>query len=157
MSQLPQVEISMAILPTKGNIQTIARHIIQDVKDGFADPLETAIKVEGIKKVCEAVRDGLEGEVRAELMKYGRDAATKLDAKIEASETGTKYDYSGDIIWCRINDQITPLVEKLKQREAMLKTLTSSITEVDPETGEVIIVSPPNKTSKSSFKITLGK
>ncbi|UCJ07812.1 hypothetical protein KTO58_01150 [Chitinophaga pendula] len=147
----------MKILPTKGNIATIAQNIAQDVIDGFSDPFDTIVRVEAIKKVCEEVRENLEKHVRDELDKYQGKPVGKLDAKIEAAETGVKYDFTGDPIWRSITAEIEPLVEKRKARESLLKTLTKTMVETDPETGETFDVPPPVKTSKSTFKISLGK
>lgn len=149
--------ISMNILPTKGNVESIAQHIANSVIDDGADPFETIAKIEAIKAVCEEARKKLDAHVRSELEKYGKEGIKKLDAKFELAEVGVKYDYSGDPVWSRIAQQITPLQEAMKEREKRLKTVTKTMIETDPETGETFEVPPPVKNSKSSFKVTLGK
>lgn len=149
--------ISMNILPTKGNIQTISNHIAAAVIEGGADPFEIIAKLEAIKSVCEESRKLLEPTVRAELEKYGKETLNKLDAKFELAEVGVKYDYSGDPVWQTLSSKIAPLQDELKEREKRLKTVTKTMIETDPETGETFEVPPPVKTSKSSFKVTLGK
>lgn len=157
MNDLSLTSISMNILPTKGNVLSIAQQIADNVIDGNADPFETLAKLEAIKAVCEEGRKLLEPHVRSELEKYGKEGVGKLDAKFELAEVGVKYDYSGDPVWSGIAQQITPLQEALKDREKLLKTVTKTMIETDPETGETFEVPPPVKTSKSSFKVTLGK
>ena len=58
----------------------------------------------------------------------------------------TRYDYTRDA-------EYNELVSKLKEREAFLKSLKTSITEVCEETGEVKKIYPPIK--KQSDRITI--
>ncbi|MCW3466527.1 hypothetical protein [Chitinophaga nivalis] len=150
-------QFSNNILPTKSNISILAGHIVQDVIEGFEDPLKVVVVLEGIKSICEEARKGITSYVIEELDKYQDQQVARLDAKIEPFQSGIKYDFSRDVIWQRISDKIKPLQEELKAREAFLKSLKKMTIETDPDSGETFEVYPPGKTSTSSFKIILAK
>ncbi|MFB6456541.1 hypothetical protein ACE38W_14805 [Chitinophaga sp. Hz27] len=149
--------VNSSILPTKGNVTVIASHIIQDVLEGNMDCFEVVARLAAITSTCEAVKEGIRQHITDELSKYGGGIVGKLDAKIQSSEVGTKYDYSPDPVWLGICEKMKPLEEAKKQRETFLKGVSRMFIETDIETGESYEVYPPIKTSTSSFKVTLGK
>lgn len=98
--------------------------------------------------------------LREEIDKNGKSLVRPSGTKIELAETGTKYDYSqcNDFLLPELNKQAEQIAEKIKQREAFLKTVPlEGIQVLDDATGEMVIVYPPSKTSTSSYKITLAK
>lgn len=150
-------EIVGDILPTKSNIEKISTDLIADIKNGWVDPFETLAKLEAIKAMCDQVRTGVEDHVRTELEKYGKEGHKSLDASFALAEVGVKYDYSNDPVWADWNKQLEAVKEQMKESEKFLKALSKPLAETNLESGEVIERIPPTKTSKSSFKITLGK
>jgi len=131
--------------------------MILDIQNGWVDPFETLARLEAIKIVCDQVRAGVEAQVRSELEKFGKEGKKVLDAKFELAEVGVKYDYSGDKVWSLLNKGLDDLKEDIKEQEKFLKALSKPLNEAYLATGEMIERVPPTKTSKSSFKITLGK
>lgn len=150
-------EIVGELLPTKSNIEKISADLIADIKNGWVDPFETLAKLEAIKSMCESVRSGVEDHVRTELEKYGKEGHKSLDASFSLAEVGVKYDYSNDPVWAEKNKELEAIKEILKEQEKFLKALSKPLAETNMESGEVIERIPPAKSSKSSFKITLGK
>lgn len=145
------------VLPTKGNIEKVSAEIIQDVVNGWVDPFETLARMEAVKSMCDEVREGTADFVRTELEKYGKEGHKALDAKFELAEVGIKYDYSNDPVWMVLNDRKKFIDVEMKEQEKFLKSLSNPLNEANMESGEVVERIPPNKTSKSSFKITLAK
>jgi len=145
------------ILPTKGNASNLAKAIVEDVQNNFIDPFEIVTKCEAIKLVCDEVRAGVEPLITAELPKYGKDGNKVLDATFTVAEVGVKYDYSTDKRWAELNAQEQAIAEQRKDREKFLKGISKAFVETDIETGESYEVHPPNKTSKTSFKVSLAK
>jgi hypothetical protein len=105
--------------------------------------------------------DGKEGDkdflsaVMDEIKKYGKDHTTGRGVKFELAETGTKYDYSENPEWVAIEERLKAVQAEKKALEEKLKKIPAGSTLVDESTGETLI--GPSKTSKSSFKIILGK
>lgn len=93
--------------------------------------------------------------LRDELIKNQGSILTKAGARIEVCEVGIAYDYSHDLSWVELNQQVKLLEAKRKELEDRLRRIPPGKTIVDGETGEVFI--GPAKSSKSSYKVTLSK
>lgn len=102
---------------------------------------------EGDKEFLSAVMD--------EIKKYGKDHTTARGVKFELAETGTKYDYSANPEWEALDKELKAVQAKKKELEERLKKIPAGNALVDEATGETLL--GPAKTSKSSFKIVLGK
>jgi hypothetical protein len=150
-----QIEINTAsIVPSKENIKLLSEKIIQSVKDGEQTPLELAVRLTALEKVCEQVREGISEDVLNELSKYSGKTEI-FGAKVERKETGTKYDFSQTSKWVNIKAKEDAIAAERKNLETMLKTIPG-VTQVI-EDDEVIELIPAAKTSKTSFAITLSK
>lgn len=99
------------------------------------------------------------GMVRDEVAKYGKSATTPRGVKIELAETGTSYNFSkcNDPELAKLEAEAVQAAEKVKQRKDFLKAVPAQGLEVLAEGGELIMVYPPSKSSKSSYKVTLPK
>jgi hypothetical protein len=102
---------------------------------------------EGDKEFLSAVMD--------EIKKYGKDHTTARGVKFELAETGTRYDYSSNPEWVAIEERLKAVQAEKKALEEKLKKIPAGSALVDEATGDTLI--GPSKTSKSSFKTTLGK
>ena len=79
-----------------------------------------------------------------------------MGAKIEIVEAGVKYAYQDCDKWQEIKNKLLPLEEELKKIEEQIKIATKiGKSFVDESTGEII--SPVQKISNTSYKITLEK
>lgn len=145
------------ILPTKGNAENIGRAIAADCKNGFSNTMETVVRLRAVMLAAETALADLETEILAEVAKYPKGGASILSAKIEPMEGGVKYDYasSGDAKYIAAKATADQLSKELKDREKFLKGLTKPIDEVDMDSGEVCHITPPIKTSKTTYKVTL--
>lgn len=126
--------------------------------DGEVEPIEPIVSMRRIKSAIERVEknDLVTDAVLQELYKWGKNVQI-FGAKIQVKEVGTTYDFSAcqDPIWNFINCQIKELQAKMKDREAMLKSLKKTETMVNDETGEIYTIYPPVKKSKTGYSVTL--
>jgi hypothetical protein len=92
----------------------------------------------------------------AEAEKYGKSFEFK-NARIEVKELGSKwhFDKSNDSKYFSIKSNIEKLDIERKDRETFLKSLKQKTSILDEETGELIEVFPPYKTSKTGITVTL--
>jgi len=149
MEIIKKIETTM---PVKANIDILANELTDGVASGFVNPLEFLVKIEFLTKVLEQAKK----QVKDLAVQSLSSNESLFGAKIELAETGVKYDYSQSESWQSIKAQIEPLETELKAIEEQIKMATKigkSI--VDESTGELI--SPVQKTSTASIKITLGK
>jgi len=149
MEIIKKIETTM---PVKANIELLANELTEGVSSGFVNPLEFLVKIEFLNKVLEQAKKQVK-----ELASQNLTQPLELfGAKVEVAEAGVKYNYSQNEQWRDIRVKMQPLEDELKAVEEQIKMATKigkSI--VDESTGELI--SPVQKTSTASIKITLGK
>lgn len=93
--------------------------------------------------------------LRDELAKHHGRLVTASGAKIEMCEAGVAYDYSGNGEWRELEAARFELERRKKTLEEKLRLLAPGRVAVDPETGEML--EGPQKTSKSTYRITLAR
>jgi hypothetical protein len=149
---------TLSILPsTKDEIQNFSIKIISELESGMIKPLDLLKQIKCFEKVIEQTKDTLLKMAREEAEKYGAKSFEYKGVKIELAEVGTKYDYSqcNDFVLAKVSEDLSKLNESKKQRETFLKSLKEPINLVDEESGDVIQVLPPIKSSTSSLKVTI--
>ena len=93
--------------------------------------------------------------LRDELAKHHGRLVTASGAKIEVCEAGVAYDYSGNAEWRELEAARYEIERRKKAVEEKLRLLAPGRVAVDPETGEML--EGPQKTSKSTYRITLAR
>jgi hypothetical protein len=149
---------TLSILPsTKDEIQNFSIKIISELENGMIKPLDLLKQIKCFEKVIEQTKDTLYKMAREEAEKYGAKSFEYKGIKIELAEVGTKYDYSqcNDFVLAKVSEELSKLNESKKQRETFLKSLKDPISLVDEESGDIIQVLPPIKSSTSSLKVTI--
>lgn len=142
---------------TKQVIQDYAQELIRSIEEGHANPIDTALQVKFMEDLITAIKERLRVAVIAEAGKYAKgEDIVRYNGRVQVKEAGVKYDYHTclDPTYQKLTDQINELEFQRKEREAFLKSLTSSVTLVDEETGEVITIHPPQKKSTTTYAIT---
>lgn len=116
------------------------------------DPLHNAIQIVSLEKVAKALR--ADPEIRElvvnELDKYTEKMVKVGTSEVEKAETGIKYDFQGDHVLVDLLAQEKAIKEKIKERQAFIKTIKG---EVYGEDG--IQVLPAVRSSTSNYKITI--
>jgi hypothetical protein len=149
---IPKVELS-TIEPSKFSIEMLKSQIVTHFMETGDSPLELLVKSEAVIQLLDGIRADLKELVIEELSRYPQGKAEVLGSELSKMESGIKYIYDQDYTWCKLNDEIESRKFALKEREKMLRSITSPM--VDPETGE--IVHPATKISTTTFKISLKK
>jgi len=142
---------------TQTQIDKFSDDLIQSVKEGEANPLEVLVFLKAFEKVSERVQKEIKENVLTEASKYPENSFELLGNKVEKAELGTKYNYSvcGDPVYMRRTQILAEAQEQVKERESFLKTIKQPITIIDDESGEIVTVQAPVKTSTTGIKITI--
>lgn len=93
--------------------------------------------------------------LRDELAKHHGRLVTASGARIELCEAGVSYDYSSNAEWRELEAARYEVERQKKAVEEKLRLLAPGRVAVDPETGEML--EGPQKTSKSTYRITLAR
>jgi len=141
---------------SKSQAQTFAQEIIEQVESGSLDALEVHIRCKALMVALGQVIESIETLTLSEAEKYGKSFDFK-SARIEVKELGSKwhFDKSNDSKYFSIKSNIEKLDIERKDRETFLKSLKSKTSILDEETGELIEIFPPYKTSKTGITVTL--
>ena len=130
-----------------------------ELVDGEIDALEFKIFIKGIEQVFENIKPILDQLAREKAETFGQKSFKFHGATVELREVGTKYDYSG----CnypalsQADLEVKMASEKMKAAQKFLQSLTESVSLNDQDTGEVLTVNPPVKSSTSAVVISFGK
>jgi len=157
--QLQTAENMAAFAVSKANREELAIQIVEAMDAGELNPLDIHYQVKAMEDFIKMLtaNSRYKDYVLTEGMKHGKSFEFN-GSKMEIKETGVKYDYSncGDQEWSAIEVEINLRKEKQKEREKFLKSVPAEGVEiVSNETGEVIKVYPPSKTSTTSIAVTL--
>lgn len=157
--QLPNTAIGTLRLfaTTQTQVDVFSDQLIQSVQNGEVNPIEILVQLKAFEKVSERVMKEIKPNVLREAGKYPGSSFEFNGNKIEKAELGTKYNYDtcNDPVYKQLMEEGKALSEKIKAREAFLKSLPGQTTIVDDGSGEVITLSPPLKTSAYGVKVSI--
>jgi predicted CopG family antitoxin len=130
------------IAPTKFGIDLLAESVAEQVREGVADPINIAIRMNAMEQLVKAVKDKILSDVISELAKHPKSKAEVLGATVSVVDT-VKYDYSHIAEWAELDRQIAELTEKRKEIETKEKEFYK---------GDL-----PVKSATTTFKVQLSK
>jgi hypothetical protein len=157
--QIQTAENMAAFAVSKANREELAIQIVEAIDAGELNPLDIHYQVKAMEDFIKVLTGNTRYKdyVLTEGMKHGKSFEFN-GSKMEIKETGVKYDYSkcGDPTWDGLETLASDIKEKQKEREKFLKSVPAEGVEiVSNETGEVIKVYPPSKSSTTSIAVTL--
>lgn len=159
MSDLPSTAIGAArLLPTtQTQIDVFSDQMIESVRQGETNPLEVLVILKAFEKATERILKEVRENYVKEADKYSEKSFELFGAKLEKAEVGTKYNYSicNDPVYNRRLAIATEANKLVKEREDFLKSLKDPLNIVDEETGELVKIIPPLKTSTESVKVSI--
>jgi len=149
----------LTVLPsTKEQQKTFANDIIKEIVSGNADPIKLDALFKCIEDTLKLIRkdEKVKDAVQSELAKYP-EKTTIFDFGEVTKTSKSTYDFSdcGDIKWNEFNSSMELLKEKIKDREAFLKSIKEPISVNDGDTGEVYDIHPPAKNTSEFHSIKL--
>lgn len=155
-SQMENLISLLKFSPRGGEISNAADVIATEVIDGHEDALQLLVGIKAVQKLLDAISERIEESALNEALLESK-RFEKFGAKIEVREVGTRYNFDGcnDPVLARLTEAKKQWADLEKDRQTLLKTLRGKTEMLDTETGEIIHVIPPIKTSKTGVVITL--
>lgn len=105
--------------------------------------------------LLEELEKGLREYAMQELSTFDKEETELLDVSLKKVETPARFDFSANKNWVSQKKVVDDANVKLKEIEALAKTLKSKTSILDEETGEVIEMFPPAKSSSSTIRVSL--
>ena len=142
---------------TKEQIDTFTDKLVGEVSNGSASALEVHLKLTALEKCFKSVKDRINSMTMDEVNLHPEKTFELFGNKIEKAELGVKYDFSncGDPVLSELDSQIKDLTRLKKEREDMIKHIHGSLHVTVEETGEMVEIFAPLKTSTSGIKVFL--
>lgn len=145
---------------SKSLVRQTAQSLINEAQDGNIDTLSTLAHIEFMAQVIEMAKEELRARAVGELDAYGLEARTgvvKHGVTFKQKESGVRYNFENTKAWTEIKSREDAIANERKALEEQLKVLKSRQTMLDEQTGELIELNPPIKTSKTTVEITLSR
>ena len=144
---------------TKKERTSFVQDVVARVTSGEADPELVLITLKCMESIVKEItgNEDFKACVIAEAEKYGK-RHERYNATLEVKEAGTRYNFEqcGDLELLELYTQRADLDEKIKKREAFIKTIPiEGIEVVLSDTGEIMHVYPPSKSSTTTVAVTL--
>jgi hypothetical protein len=134
----------------KAGITDVARQIQNAVAEGLIDPADALIYAKKGEAMFKEIGDNVKGYAYSK--DYGKNYA-RFGAVLTQTELGVKWDYSNcnDPELTKLQQAFNESKKALEDRQKYLKTLKKSQTIVDEDSGEIVTIYPPVKTSTLGY------
>lgn len=134
--------------------------IVESVESGEVNPIDVFVNLKKVEKVIDGVMKSsvVQNAVTREYQKYNTREVDFKGVTISQSEAGVKFDYSGcqDPVILELEEKKKEIDERLKERQKFLKNIPpEGMTIIDENTGEVITLYPPSRSSSTIIKATV--
>lgn len=148
----------LRVLPSsKEEVKIFSEKLLAELLNGEINPFELVRLKKSFESVFDIIKKELDALALEEAQKYGQKNFEAFGLKIQIGENGTRYDYDNcaDPKYINLKTQADVISQRLKDRQDFLKTLKAPETLIDEETGDVVTVNPPIKSSTTGLKISL--
>lgn len=139
---------------SKASIQEQIMILNQAIDNGEVDPMKAVVYFKGIEAVIASVKKSTMGYAIDEFDKYHEKHITCMGScEVSKVEAGVRYDFSNTEVWTQLKADADEAMQKVKDLEAMLKTLKAPMETVWDDVLEQL--NPPIKTSTTTLKVTI--
>lgn len=150
-------ELLTMMASTSTQIDVFSDGVIESVQRGEINPLTVLVQLRAMERASGRILKEIMPNIMKEADLYPGKEFEFMGNKITKTEHGTKYDFSkcNDTEWELYDHARESAIMSMKEREAFLKTLKSPIDVLDKQSGEVITLHPPTKTSTSGLNVSI--
>jgi len=143
---------------TKEQRSTFTSDVLERIENGTADPVKVYVELKAMEEIVNTLTgNDRYKELLIDAAEKNGKKFTAFNAEFQIKEAGTKYDftYCGDDYLLEFYTHQEKLKYLIKEREDFLKKVPVSGMQQVTETGEVITLFPPSKTSTTTVAVTL--
>lgn len=155
MNELALLKANPIVSADKQGLSEMVSSYLKELAFNGGEPLNDLALIRKYMFLLEELEKGIKDYVIKELEKQDNSEALVLGASMKIIETGVKYDYSASKSWVEQKSKLEDESKKLKDIEALAKSLKGKMVMVDEVTGETFEYFPPSKTSSTSIRVTI--
>jgi len=155
MNELALLKTNPIVSADKQGLSEMVSSYLKELTFNGGEPLNDLAFIRKYMFLLEELEKGIKEYVIKELEKQDNSEAIILGTNMKVIETGVKYDYSASKSWIEQKSKLEDESKKLKDIEALAKSLKGKMVMVDEITGETFEYFPPSKTSSTSIRVTI--
>jgi hypothetical protein len=155
MNEIAKFKTSPIVSADKQALSEMVSSYLKELAFNGGEPLNDLALCRKYMFLLEELEKGIKEYVIKELEKQDNSEAIILGTNMKVVETGVKYDYSASKPWAEQKFKLDDESKKLKDIEALAKSLKGKMIMVDEVTGETFEYFPPAKTSSTSIRVTI--
>jgi hypothetical protein len=155
MNEIAKFKTSPIVSADKQALSEMVSSYLKELAFNGGEPLNDLALCRKYMFLLEELEKGIKEYVIKELEKQDNSEAVILGTNMKVVETGVKYDYSASKPWAEQKFKLDDESKKLKDIEALAKSLKGKMIMVDEVTGETFEYFPPAKTSSTSIRVTI--
>jgi hypothetical protein len=155
MNEIAKFKTSPIVSADKQALSEMVSSYLKELAFNGGEPLNDLALCRKYMFLLEELEKGIKEYVIKELEKQDNSEAVILGTNMKVVETGVKYDYSASKPWAEQKFKLDDESKKLKDIEALAKSLKGKMVMVDEATGETFEYFPPAKTSSTSIRVTI--
>lgn len=143
---------------TKAERKSFVNVFIDELENGKVDPLQFLYNLKCMESVIKDIESNsiFKDALINEASKYGKSFEFN-NSTMSIQEAGTKYDFSvcNDYHLTELEQQASELDKSIKERKEFLKSVPEGFTQYIEETGELVTLHRPAKSSTTIVKTIL--
>jgi hypothetical protein len=143
---------------TKAERSTFTSDVLERIENGTADPIKVHLQLKAMEEIVKTLttNESYKDQLINAAEKNGKKFMA-FNAEFQVKEMGQRYDftYCGDDELLEFYAQQEKLKYFIKEREDFLKKMPVSGMSKVNDSGEVITLFPPSKTSTTTVAVTL--
>ena len=155
MNEIAKFKLSSIVSADKQALSDMVSSYLRELAFNGGEPLNDLALCRKYIFLLEELEKGIKEYVIEELGKEDNSEALILGANMKIVESGVKYDFSASKPWAEQKAKVDEETKKLKDIEALSKSLKGKMVMVDETTGETFEYFPPAKTSSTSIRVTI--
>jgi hypothetical protein len=143
---------------TKAERATFTSNVMERIEEGTADPIRVHLQLKAMEEIVKALSTNYRyKELLLDAAEKNGKKFMAFNAEFQVKEMGQRYDftYCGDdeLLELYITQDRTKYL--IKEREDFLKKVPVSGIQKVTETGEIVTLFPPSKTSTTTVAVSL--
>lgn len=157
--QLTTVNILSLFQTNKAERLSFVSDVLDRIESGEADPIKVHAQVKKMEEIVKVLssNESYKAHLLDAVERNGKKFVA-FDAEWSVKELGSKFDYSycGDVELLMMQEQAEKLAIEIKEKQEFLKKAKATGTKIIvEETGEVMTVYPPSKSSTTGVVVSL--
>lgn len=144
-------------IPSKTEIKNVVEQAVSRIKEEDDQYLDRYLQAKAMEDISKGIQEAIKKDAIEEAEKLLNDKVEKyLGCTISIKNGATKYDYSDNPEWVKLNEDMVAIKNRLKEIEQEM-VAASKVSQLVNADGEVVVPAKIIEESGRVFSVTLQK